>query len=67
MPFAYKLDFEVRFPLSILINNGENSAIALSDNDVSMLSEFDNNLEKVEPQEIDDTLEDELIDIEFED
>ena len=64
---AYKLDFEVRFPLSILINNGENNAIALSDKDVSILSEFDNSLEKIEPQEIDDTLDDELPDIEFED
>ena len=64
---AYKLDFEVRFPLTILINNGENNAIALSDKDVSILSEFDNSLEKIEPQEIDDTLDDELPDIEFED
>ncbi len=64
---AYKLDFEVRFPLSILINNGENTAIALSDKDVSILSEFANSLEKIEPQEIDDTLDDELPDIEFED
>ena len=64
---AYRLNFEVRFPLSILINNGENNAIALSDKDVSILSEFDNSLEKIGPQEIDDTLDDELPDIEFED
>lgn len=64
---AYKLDFEVRFPVSILINNGENNAIALSEKDVSILSEIDNGLEEIEPQEIDDTLDDELPDIEFED
>ncbi len=63
---AYKLDFEVRIPLSILINNGENNAIALSDKDVRILSEFDNSLEKIEPQEIDDALDNELPDIEFE-
>jgi hypothetical protein len=57
----------VRFPLSILINNGENNAIALSDKDIGILSEFDNSREKIEPQEIDDTLDDELPDIEFED
>jgi hypothetical protein len=63
---AYKLDFKVRFPLSILINNGENNVIALSDKDIGILSEFDNSREKIEPQEIDDTLDDELPDIEFE-
>ena len=64
---AYKLDFEVRFPLSILINNGENNAIALSDKDVSLLSEFDNDREEIETQKIDGILDDELPDIEFED
>jgi hypothetical protein len=39
----------------------------LSDKDIGILSEFDNSREKIEPQEIDDTLDDELPDIEFED
>ena len=64
---AYKLDFEVRFSLSILISNGENNAIALSHKDVSMLSEFGNGLEDLELRESNETKDEELPDIEFED
>ena len=64
---AYKLDFEVRFSLSVLISNGENNAITLSDKDVGMLSEFGNGLEGLELRKNNETIDEELPDIEFED
>lgn len=62
---AFKLDFEVRFPISILLNNGGENAISLSEKDVSILSGIDNELEDTEPQETQQTMDDELPDIEF--
>jgi len=64
---AFKLDFEVRFPMSILLNNGGNDAIKLSEKDVSVLAEFDIGHEQIEPQETNETKDEELPDIEFED
>ncbi|MDH3885509.1 MAG: hypothetical protein OET63_14915 [Desulfobacterales bacterium] len=60
---AFKLDFEVRFPVSILIDNVGNNSTTLSEEDDNGLSEFDNGLEEIEPQEIDETIDEELPDI----
>ena len=62
---AFKLDFEVRFPISILINNKGDNAISLSEKDVNMLSGIDSDLEDTEPKENHETMDDELPDIEF--
>ena len=65
---AFKLDYEVRFPVSILINNGENNAAKSSEDDDDISSEFDNDFqdfEEIEPQEIDEAIDEELPDIEF--
>ncbi|MGD8993215.1 MAG: hypothetical protein PVI00_17285 [Desulfobacterales bacterium] len=62
---AFKLDFEVRFPISILVNDGGDDAISLSEKDVGILSGFNNDLDGTEPQETQETMDDELPDIEF--
>ena len=67
---AFKLDYEVRFPVSILINIGENSATKSSEDDDAISSEFDNDFkdfEEIGAQEIDETIEEELPDIDFKD
>jgi hypothetical protein len=64
---AFKLDFEVRFPVSILIDNVGNNATTLSEKDDSILSESDDGIEVIEPQEIDETIDEELPDIDFKD
>jgi len=63
---AFKLDYEIRFPVSILINIGENKATTTSEDDDNILSEFDTNVDDMEPEEIKEIL-DELPDIEFKD
>ncbi len=60
---AFKLDFEVRFPVSLLIDNVGNNATTLSEEDDNILSEFDDGIEEIEPQEINETMEEELPDI----
>lgn len=64
---AFKLDFEVHFPVSILINNGGKNTISLSEKDVNILSKFDNDLDEIEPQGTNETMDEELPDLEFED
>ena len=61
---AFKLDFEVRFPVSILINNGGNGP-ALSSGADELLSEFDAGLEEIEPEEFTDKIDEELPDIDL--
>jgi hypothetical protein len=63
---AFKLDFEVRFPMSMLINNGGNTATTLPEDD-EVLSEFDNGLEEIEPEEINETIDEELPEIDLKD
>jgi hypothetical protein len=64
---AFKLDFEVRFPVSILIDNVGNNPTTLSEEDDNILSEFDDGIEVIESQEIDETIDEELPDIDFKD
>ena len=64
---AFKLDFEVRFPVSIKINNGEDKAVTSSKEYENISSEFDNDFEEIEPQAIDEITDEELPDIDFED
>ena len=61
---AFKLDFEVRFPVSILINNGGNGSASPSEVD-ELLSEFDAGLEEIEPEEFTDKIDEELPDIDL--
>ena len=63
---AFKLDFEVRFPVSILINNGGNGSASQSEAD-ELLSEFDAGLEEIEPEEFTDKIDEELPDIDLKD
>jgi len=63
---AFKLDYAVRFPVSILIDIGENNATPNSEDDVAILSELDANVDEMEPEEIKEILDDELPDIDFE-
>jgi hypothetical protein len=63
---AFKLDFEVRFPVSILIDKGENNATKLSEEDDNILSESDNGFENIEPQKTNETIDEELPDLEIE-
>jgi hypothetical protein len=60
--------------VSILINLGENNATQSSEDDDNLSSEFDNDFndfEEIEPQEIDETIDEaineELPDIDFKD
>ena len=63
---AFKLDFEVRFPVSILINkSGNTTTPSLATDDV--LSESYNELEEIEPDEITEEIDKELPDIDLED
>ena len=64
---AFKLDFEVCFPVSMLINTGGDNATTYSEEDDNILSEFDGDIEEIEAQETYDTNEEELPDIEFKD
>ena len=64
---AFKLDFEVRFAVSLLIDNVGNNATTLSEEDDNILSEFDNDFEEIEPQAIDEITDEELPDIDFKD
>ena len=64
---AFKLDFEVRFPVSLLIDASGNKATISSEEDDNIISEFDDSLEEIDPQEIDETNEEELPDIDFKD
>ena len=63
---AFKLDFEVHFPISILINNGGDTSTTLSEAD-ELLSEFDTELEEIEPEEIAEGIDEELPDIDLKD
>ena len=63
---AFKLDFEVRFPISMLINNGENTATTLSEDD-DVLSEIEIGLEELESEEINEAIDEELPDIDLKD
>ena len=63
---AFKLDFEVRLPVSILIDNGGNNATKLSEEDDNILSESENGLENIEPQKTNETIDGELPDLKFE-
>jgi hypothetical protein len=63
---VFKLDFEGRFPVSILINNGGNGAASSSEAD-ELLSEFDASLEEIEPEEFTDKIDEELPDIDLKD
>jgi len=63
---AFKLDFEVCFPMSVLINCGQDSpATLLKEDDV--FSEFDDGLEEIEPVEIDEAVDEEFPDIDLKD
>jgi len=62
---AFKLDFEVRFPVSILIDNVGNNATISSEEDDNILSEFDTSVELIEPEKIDETVDEELPDIDL--
>ena len=64
---AFKLDFEVRFPVSIKINNDEDMGATSSKEDENISSEFDNDFEEIEPQAIDEITDEELPDIDFKD
>ncbi len=64
---AFKLDFEVRFPVSLLINPGGNNATTSSEVDDKILSEYDSSLDLIEPEEIDEAMDDELPDIDLKD
>ena len=64
---AFKLDFEVRFPLSILINTGGNNDTTSSEVDDNLPSEDDSSLDLIEPEEIEEAMDDELPDIDFKD
>lgn len=63
---AFKLDFEVRFPVSILINNDGNTTTTLTEADDALL-EFDKELEEIEPEEITEGIDEELPDIDLKD
>ena len=63
---AFKVDFEVRFPVSFLINNVGDTSSTLSGAD-SALSEFDKELEEIEPEEITEGIDEELPDIDLKD
>jgi len=63
---AFKLDFEVRFPVSLLINTGKNNDTTSAENDNIILSKYDSSFELIEPEEIDEAVDDELPDIQFE-
>jgi hypothetical protein len=64
---VFKLDYEVRFPVSILINIGENNDTKSSEDDDDILSDLDTNIDDIEPEEIDEVLDEELPDIDFKD
>jgi plasmid rolling circle replication initiator protein Rep len=64
---AFKLDYEVRFPVSILINIGENNATKSSEDGNDISSKFDHDLEEIELQAIDEITDEELPDIDFKD
>jgi hypothetical protein len=59
---AFKLDFEVRFPMSMLISNGEKTTVKVPEND-DFLSELDDGLDEIEPEEIDEATDGELPEI----
>ena len=63
---AFKLDFEVRFPVLLLINTDGNNDTTSSEDDVILLSKYDSSLELIEPDEIEEATDDELPDIQFE-
>ena len=63
---AFQLDFEVRFPVSFLINNGGDASNALSGID-GAVSEFDKELEEIEVEEIAEGIDEELPDIDLKD
>ena len=54
---AFKLDFEVCFPVSILINAEGNTAITSSEEDDNILSQYDSSLDLIEPEEINETMD----------
>ena len=64
---AFKLDFEVRFPVSLLINTDGNNDTTSSEDDVILLSKYNSSLELIEPEESDEVMDDELPDIDFKD
>ena len=63
---AFKLNFEVRFPISLLINNGGDITTTLSEAD-ELLSEFDKDLEEIESEQITEGINEELPDIKLKD
>ncbi len=64
---AFKLNYEVRFPVSILIDIGENKGTSSSVEDDNILTEFDTNVDELEPEEIKEVLDEELPDMDFKD
>ena len=64
---AFKLDFEVRFPVSLLINTDGNNDTTSSEVDDNLPSEDDSSLDLIEPEEIEEAMDDELPDIDFKD
>jgi len=64
---AFKLDYEVRFPMSILTTIGETNDTTSSKDDDHILSEIDHDFEEIEPQAIDEITDEELPDIDFKD
>ena len=63
---TFQLDFEVRFPVSFLINNGGDASNTLSEAD-GALSEFDKELEELGVEEIAEGIDEELPDINLKD
>ena len=64
---AFKLNYEVRFSVSILIDIGENKGTSSSVEDDNILTEFDTNVDELEPEEIKEVLDEELPDFDFKD
>ena len=64
---AFKLDFEVHFLMSILINYDENTTTTVLPKEDEDFSEIDNGLEEIEPEEIDEVTDLELPEIELKD
>ena len=63
---AFRLDFEVRFPVSFLINNVGDTSSTMSEAD-GAVSEFDKELEEIEVEEIAEGIDEELPDIDLKD
>jgi len=64
---AFKLDFEIHFLMSILINYDENTTKTVLPKEDEDFSEIDNGLEEIEAEEIDEAIDLELPEIELKD